>query len=110
MPLTVSSTEAKSQFGSLVKWATENQDGIIVKHYGEPAVVLLPFANYAELLQLREKARREAVWQALEALRRKIHERNPNISAEEAYREAGMSESVIRETIEADRQRRLVSR
>ena len=109
MPMTVSSTEAKSQFGSMVKWATENQDEIIVKHYGEPAVVLLPFASYEELLQLREKTRREAVWQALEALRRQIHERNPSISAEEAYREAGMSESVIREVLEADAQRGLTS-
>lgn len=107
MPKTVTSTEAKSQFGSLVKWATENQDEIVVKHYGEPTVVLLPFASYAELLDLREQARRDEAWRKLEALRREIQADNPVTDQAEAYREAGMSESVIREVLADDARRGL---
>ncbi len=104
MPMTVTSTEAKSQFGSMVKWARENQDEIIVKHYGEPSVVLLPFADYEELLQLREYARKAKARLLLEKLRQEIQNDNPVIDQAEAYGEAGMSESVIREILEADAQ------
>ncbi len=104
MPMTVTSTEAKSQFGSMVKWATDNQDEIIVKHYGEPALVMLPFASYAELLELRESARKALARQIVEKLRQDIQKENPVIDQAEAYREAGMSESVIRELLEGDAQ------
>ena len=49
MPKTISSTEAQSQFGSILKWAKDNNDEVIVKLYGEPAVVLVPYAEYERL-------------------------------------------------------------
>ena len=104
MPKTISSTEAQSQFGSILKWAKDNNDEVIVKLYGEPAVVLVPYAEYERLEKLkRQEARRQALAE-LEAIRAGIAEQNPDIRAEEAYREAGFSEEVIQETLRMDEQ------
>ena len=51
----------------------------------------------------RQEARRQALAE-LEAIRAGIAEQNPDIRAEEAYREAGFSEEVIQETLRMDEQ------
>ena len=66
MPRTVSSSEAKSRFGELVKWTTENQDTVVVKLYGEPAAVIISYHEYMEMEGLRK---REQKRKALEAQR-----------------------------------------
>ena len=102
MPKTMSSSEAKSRFGALIKWAVENQDDVIVRQYGDPAVVVIPFAEYEQILAWRERARREEAFEQFEAIRRRIQEANPVTDQAEAYRQAGMAEWVIRETLETD--------
>ena len=102
MPKTVSSSEAKSKFGEIVKWSTENKDEVIVKHYGEPTVVIMPYSEYAEVEKLRKREQRRKAWEALEKLRQEVQENMPAISPEEAYRLAGFSEEVIQETLKAD--------
>jgi prevent-host-death family protein len=102
MPKTVSSSEAKSKFGEIVKWSTENKDEVIVKLYGEPAVVIMPYSEYEEVEKLRKREQRRKAWEALEKLRKEVQENMPAIPAEEAYRLAGFSEEVIQETLKAD--------
>lgn len=102
MPRTVSSSEAKARFGELVKWTTENQDKVIVKLYGEPAAVIMSYAEYEEVEKLRKRELKRKTLEALDALRQEARRQNPDLSAEEAYRLAGFSEEVIQETLQAD--------
>ena len=102
MPKTVTSSEAKSRFGELVKWTTENQDKVIVKLYGEPAAVIMSFREYEEVEKLRKREQKRKVLEALDALRAEARQQNPELNAEEAYRLAGFSEDVIEETLQAD--------
>jgi prevent-host-death family protein len=102
MPKTVTSSEAKSKFGEILKWTTENRDEVIVKLYGEPAVVIMPYTEYEEVEKLRKREKRRKAWEALEKLRQDVQARMPEISAEEAYRIAGFSEEVIQETLRSD--------
>ncbi len=71
MPKTVSSSEAKSRFGAMVKWAVENQEDVIVRQYGDPTIVMVPFAAYEQILVWRERARREDAFEQFEAIRRR---------------------------------------
>lgn len=102
MPKTVSASEAKSRFGAVIKWAVENQDDVIVRQYGDPAVVVVPYAEYERILEWREQERRKDIIRKLEKLRQEIQAATPTIDVAEAYRQAGMAEWVIRETLEAD--------
>src|SRR4051794_20793080 len=99
MPKSVSSSEAKSHFGELVKWATENQDKVIVKLYGEPAAVIMSYGEYQEVEQLRKRELKRKALEALDALRQEARRQNPALTAEEAYRLAGFSEEVIEDTL-----------
>ncbi len=103
MPKTVSSSEAKSRFEAMVKWAVENQDDVIVRQNGDPAAVLISYAEYERLVAWRERARGEEAFAQFEALRRQVQADMPVTDVAEAYRQAGMAEWVIRETLEADR-------
>ncbi len=102
MPKTVSSTEAKSRFGELLKWAAQSKDEVIVKLYGEPAAVIISYAEYEEVEKLRKREQKRKAFEALETLRQEARRQNPELTAEDAYRLAGFSEKVIRETLAAD--------
>lgn len=102
MPRTVSSSEAKSRFGELVKWTTDNQEQVIVRLYGEPAAVIMSYKEYEEVEKLRKREQKRKVLEALDALREEARRQNPNLRPEEAYRLAGFSEEVIQETLQAD--------
>ncbi len=102
MPKTVSSTEAKSRFGELLKWANESKDKVIVKLYGEPAAVIISYAEYEEVEKLRKREQKRKAFEALDALRQEARRQNPDLTTEEAYRLAGFSEEVTQETLKAD--------
>ncbi len=102
MPKTVTSSEAKTRFGQLVKWTAEHRDQVIVKLYGEPMAVLMSFSEYEEVEKLRKRERKRKALDALDALRQEARNQNPDLSAEEAYRFAGFSEEVVQETVQAD--------
>jgi len=104
VPKTVSSSEAKSKFGEIVKWSTENKDEVIVKLYGEPAVVIMPYAEYEEVKKLRKREQKRKVLNSLEALRKEVQRQNPEMTAAEAYRLASFSKELIEETLKADRE------
>jgi prevent-host-death family protein len=102
MPRIVSSSEAKSHFGELVKWTAENQEQVIVKLYGEPAAVIMSYQEYAEVEKLRKREQKRKALEALDALRAHARQQDPELGAEEAYRRAGFSAETIRETMEAE--------
>ena len=97
MPRTASSTETKNRLGSLIGWVAETRDDVIVENHGEPAAVLMSFAEYEELLALREKARRASIQERLRALRRESLARNQDLTPEEGD---ALAERFAREVIE----------
>jgi prevent-host-death family protein len=102
MPKQVTSSEAKSHFGELLKWTKENQDKVIVRLYGEPTAVLISYAEYEELEKLRKREQKRKILETLDQLRAEARQQNPHLSDEEAYRLAGFSEEVIPETLKTD--------
>ena len=84
MPRTVSASEAKTNFGSLVNWAVDQGDDVIVESHGKPKAVIIPFEAYRSMLKLREEARRLDALARLEALGERIRARNQDLSIEEA--------------------------
>jgi len=97
MPRTVSSTEAKNRLGSLIGWVAETRDEVIVENHGEPTVVLMSFAEYEELLALREKARRASILDRMRALRQESLARNQDLTPEEGE---ALAERFAREVID----------
>ena len=104
MPRTISSSEAKSKFGEVLKWTTENNDEVIVKLYGEPKAVIMPYTEYTEVEKLRKREERRKAWETLEEIRKRVRAQNPDMTPEEAYRLAGFSEEVIQETLKKDKE------
>src|SRR5688572_22245673 len=103
MQRSITIDEAQKDLGKVVLWATEHNEGVILEKSGKAEAVLMPFDQYAELVRLRKKEARRKTQEVLEALSREASERNQDITIEEAYRLAGFSEEVIRETLEYDR-------
>lgn len=97
MPQKVSSTEAKNRLGSLIGWVAETRDAVIVANHGEPVAVLMSFAEYVELLTLREKARRASILERVRALRQESLARNQALTPEEGD---ALAERFAREVIE----------
>lgn len=84
MPRTVSASEAKTRFGSIVDWAVESSDDVVVESYGSPKVVIMSYKGYQEVVRLREAARRREALAELRALRDKVRARNQDLDEEEA--------------------------
>ena len=84
MPRTVSASEAKTRLGSIIRWAVESEDDVIVESYGEPKVVIIPFKEYQKVIKWRSEARRREALARLERLRERVQARNQDMSAEEA--------------------------
>lgn len=104
MPKIISSSEAKSRLGELLKWVTEMRDTVIVTRYGEPAAVIMSHTEYQAVEKLRKREQKRKVLDALNALHHEVHRHNPDLSTEEAYRLAGFSEEVIQDTLKADQE------
>lgn len=84
MPRTVSASEAKTKFGSIMDWAAESQDDLIVESHGQPRVVIISFKAYQQLLELREQARRQSALLRLRNLRDQVRARNQDADEEQA--------------------------
>ena len=97
MPKTVSASEAKTKFGSIMDWTLEYNDEVIVESYGKPRVVIIPFAPYQTVLGLREEAQRREALSELECLREKVRARNQDLDEAQA---AALADRFSREVIE----------
>ena len=84
MPRTVSASQAKTQFGSIIKWAIDAQDNVIIESYGQPKAVIVPFEAYQRMVELQEKARREQALARLERLREEVRAGNRDLTEEQA--------------------------
>ena len=102
MKRTVSASEAQNNFGAIVQWAEKNQADVVVERRGKPAAVIISYEVYEDLTALRERDRKRKALEELQELRQEVQRRNPDLTAEEAYRAAGFSEQVIQETIRSD--------
>jgi prevent-host-death family protein len=106
MPRTVSVSEAKNKLSAMLQWAVEQGDEIVVESRGEPKAVIMPYAEYEELLLLREKARRRAALLQMEALAERVQARNADLSPEEAQQLAQeISEETIQRLVEDEKVR-----
>lgn len=102
MPRTITATEAQNKFGSVLKWAEENQDDVIIERRGNPVAVIIPFEEYEEITRLRhEEAKRRALT-SIRILREQVQQYETDPDLERGYRAAGMSESISRATLERD--------
>jgi prevent-host-death family protein len=104
MPKAVSATEAKNRFGSLIGYVTEQQDEVIVESQGKPKAVLLSYAAYQEIEQLREEKRRADALASLRDLGERIATANRNSDLSEEAIDA------LAEEISQDAITRLVER
>ncbi len=104
MPRTVSSSEVQNNFGAMLQWAEDNNDEVVVERRGKPAGVIIAYEDYKEVVRLREQERRRKVFARMEAIRKEVAKRTPDLTAEEAYRLAGFSEDVIQQTLASDRE------
>lgn len=97
MAITVTSTEAKNNFGEMVKLAKGSREGVIVKQYGEPAVVILDYDRVKEMENDSNELRKRKFIEALHELRNVVQEALPaEMSEADRLRWGGMSEEVIK--------------
>lgn len=107
MAITVTSTEAKNNFGELLKWTKENAGAIYVKQYGEPTAVILSLTEFEKLQADAAKEQKRRVLAKVENMRREswasLPEDAEEVDAVKAYMEAGFTEDVAVETANFDR-------
>ncbi len=101
MPKTVTASEAKNRLGSLIEWALSNKDEVIVKSYGDPKVVIMPYQEYQIVIEMREQARRRQALDQLEALREQVQARSQALTEEKATELADrFTREVVEELVE----------
>lgn len=84
MTKTVTATEAKNRLGSIMDWAIENRDEVIIEKRGDPRVVIVPFEEYSRLRELSEQVHRAEAWARLQKTAREVQSRNRDLTPEEA--------------------------
>lgn len=97
MPKTVTVSEAKNRLSSMLQWAVDNRDVVVVESHGEPKAVILPYGEYEEFVTFRELARRREAFRQLEELADRIHARNADLTPEEVEQ---LADEISRETIQ----------
>ena len=96
MSRTVSASEAKNKLGALIGWVLENKEEVIVASRGDPKVVLVPYAEYEEMLKIKEQVRRRQALAKLEKLRQRVSGRNQDLTPEQAE---ALADRFIREVV-----------
>ena len=103
MVKTISASDAQARLGTMLTWAEENRDGVIIERRGKPAGVLISYDEYEALEKLRRQEAGRQALMALRSLRQEVQTNNPDLSVEEAYRLAGFSEEAIQSTLKKDK-------
>ena len=97
MAKVVSTTEAKNKLTSLVAWAAEHQDVVIVESHGRPRAVILSFAEYEKLKALLEQQRRRDVLDRLRRIKEPARERNQDLTEAQAIE---LADRFVREVVD----------
>ena len=88
MERTVSATEARINFGKMMRKVSEEQQAIIVERSGQPQIVLISIAEYERL---------KAAGQSRDSWRDQLLEVREDIAAELAGRELPPADEVIQQ-------------
>lgn len=101
MSKTVSATDAKSSFGSLLGWTEETGDPVIVEKRGKPVGVILSYKAFEDMQAQQDRLRRMEAWETLRRLQERLAARPVELTEEEAEQladEAGrdMMDALIR--------------
>lgn len=80
----VSASEAKNRLGSLLMTVAQKNCDVIVENRGEPKAVIISYQEYETLQNVREEKRRKNALRRLEELRKKISERNKDLTEKKA--------------------------
>lgn len=101
MALTVSSNEARSNLGNLLKTTSEEEVVIAVRN--KPTAVLISYADYEEFQRLQKMQKRLAGLQKMRELKARTQQGIQEIPQATLYREAGMTdEDAIAELLALD--------
>ena len=84
MPKTVSALEAKNRLGSLLGYVSEQGDEVIVENRGKPKAVIMSYAAYEEVQQMRGQKQRTDALERLRRLHARTATRNQDLTEEEA--------------------------
>ncbi len=80
---TISSNDAKQNWGSVIGSVSAGEDEVIVESHGKPKVVVISFEEYKSVQELREKQRRAEALAELDAISKRIGDRNKDLSEEQ---------------------------
>jgi prevent-host-death family protein len=97
MTRTISATEAKARLSSLINWAINNRDEVVVESRGKPKAAILPYESYKQFKELREQDRRRKLLAELEDLAAIVQSRNTDLTDEAAE---GLADRFSREVID----------
>ena len=104
MPKTVSASEAKARLGSVIEWAVQEQDEVIVESHGAPKVVIMAFDEYQKVKLLREAQRRQEALEQMRQLRARVQERNQDLTHQQAEQLADQfTQEVVAELVTEDK-------
>jgi prevent-host-death family protein len=95
--MVISANEAKQKFGAMMGWAVEHGDEVIVESHGKPKVVIMAYAEYETVRQLREQARRREALERLHRAKERVSARNRDLTEEQAL---ALADRFVREVID----------
>jgi prevent-host-death family protein len=98
MARTLSATETKNHFGSVLSEVQSGNEPVIVENRGAPAVAIISIEEYEKLQVLKEKARRQEALAELRKLRAELEEQQKDMTEEEAN---ALVEEISRDVMEA---------
>ena len=84
MSKAVSTREAQNRLSSLIGWVNEHNESVIVEKRGAPTAVLISYAEYEVLQEMKERQRRQLLLAKMRDLRARVSARNPDIGEAEA--------------------------
>ena len=104
MSKTVTSSQARENFGELLRLASEENEEVVVTLRREPTAVLISYGEYEELERLRNLEKRLEAVEKLRAIRQRVQDRikDDNLSIEEAYQLADFGEETIKNTLASE--------
>lgn len=80
---TMSSNEAKQQWGSVMNAASAPNDAVIVESHGKPKVAVISYDRFEKMRELESQARRAQALEQLRQLEEQIGNRNSDLTDEQ---------------------------
>ncbi len=80
---TISSNEAKQQWGSVMNAASAPDDAVIVESHGKPKVAVISYDRFEKMRELEEQARRAWALQQLRLIEERVGDRNSGLTDEQ---------------------------